>query len=475
MPSSLQEPGAVLLVSLYELGHQPLQLASPLGFLRARGFAPQVLDLHAERLDAEPIAAAQAILVSVPMHTALRLGLRFLERARAVNPQALIAFYGLYATLNAGHLLQKGADAVLGGEYESALVALCEALSTSPTGKAGLPALVGVHTADHPAPPVLARLPFVVPARDSLLPLGRYARFDPGDGPERLAGYTEASRGCLHLCRHCPIPPVYGGRFFIVPRDIVLADVRQQVAAGAEHLTFGDPDFLNGPRHSLGLLRALHAEFPALTFDVTCKVEHILREHALWPELARLGVRFVVSAIESPSPAVLTLLRKGHTPADIAAALQLLRAAGIAMRPSLVAFTPLTTRADYRELLAFVAHNDLVEHVDPVQFTIRLLVPPGSYLLDVPELARHLGPLDEARLCYPWQHPDPGMDELHQQVTRRVAEGLAAKEPPRQILAALAELLRAGAGAGEGAPAVLLASSQARASRVPRLTEPWFC
>ena len=473
MPSPLRQPGAVLLVSLYELGHQPLQLASPLGFLRARGFAPQALDLHAERFADERVAAARVILVSVPMHTALRLGLRFLDRARACNPQALIAFYGLYATLNAGHLLKKGADATIGGEYESALVALCEALAASPTGKAGLGPIAGVQTADHAAAPVLARLPFVVPARDSLLPLSRYARFDPGDGPERPAGYTEASRGCLHLCRHCPIPPVYGGRFFVVPRDIVLADVRQQVAAGAAHITFGDPDFLNGPRHSLELLRALHAEFPALTFDVTCKVEHILRQHTLWPELARLGVRFVVSAVESLSPAVLTLLQKGHTPADVEAALQLLRAAGIAMRPSLVAFTPLTTLADYRELLGFVARHDLVEHVDPVQFTIRLLVPPGSYLLQVPELVQHLGPLDEARLCYPWRHPDPRMDELHQQVTRRVEEGLAGKEPPGQILSALGELLQA----CDPAPreAVRLEQSRARASRVPRLTEPWFC
>ncbi len=30
----------------------------------------------------------------------------------------------------------------------------------------------------------------------------------------------------------------------------------------ARHITFGDPDFLNGPGHSLAIARALHAEFP---------------------------------------------------------------------------------------------------------------------------------------------------------------------------------------------------------------------
>jgi len=470
---SLHQPGAVLLVSLYELGHQPLQLASPLGFLRAQGFLPAALDLFAERFDEQRVAAAQIILVAVPMHTALRLGIRFLSRARAGNPGALIGFYGLYATLNAGHLLSKGADAIIGGEYETALVALCQALSESPTGKLGLGPVPGVMTTNHPAPPVLERLTFVLPERGSLLPLSRYARFDPGDGTERPAGYTEASRGCLHLCRHCPIPPVYNGRFFIVPKELVIADVRQQVAAGAEHITFGDPDFLNGPRHSLAILRALHQEFPALTFDVTCKVEHILRDRQSWPELASLGVRFVVSAVESLSPAVLDLLQKGHTPQDVLAAVLLLRAAGIALRPSLVAFTPLTTLADYLELLAFADRYELHDHIDPVQFTIRLLVPPGSYLLQCADFLPYLGPLDEARLSHPWRHPDPRMDHLHQQVVRRVEDGVARKEAPRQTLAALFELARALDGTGR--EAVLLTRSAATASQAPRLTEPWFC
>jgi hypothetical protein len=311
-----------------------------------------------------------------------------------------------------------------------------------------------------------------VPARRDLLPLARYARFDPGDGPERPAGYTEASRGCLHLCRHCPIPPVYNGRFFVVPQEIVLADVRQQVRAGAEHLTFGDPDFLNGPRHSLAILRALHAEFPALTFDITCKVEHILRERQRWPELASLGVRFVVSAVESLSPAVLELLQKGHTPQDVESAVLLLREAGIALRPSLVAFTPLTTLADYLELLAFADRHQLHDHIDPVQFTIRLLVPPGSYLLQCAEFLPYLGPLDQSRLSYPWQHPDPRMDQLHQQVVSRVQDGVARKEDPRQTLGALFELARA---LDRTEPAALLLRSRATASKAPRLTEPWFC
>ena len=115
----------------------------------------------------------------------------------------------------------------------------------------------GVRTRARYEAPVLARLPFALPEREGLQPLERYAYLlrDAAGEDSVPAGYVEASRGCLHTCAHCPITPVYGGRFFVVPRAIVLEDVRRQVAMGARHITFGDPDFFNGPGHSMAILR----------------------------------------------------------------------------------------------------------------------------------------------------------------------------------------------------------------------------
>src|SRR5206468_3057998 len=209
------------------------------------------------------------------------------------------------------------------------------------------------------------------------------------------AGYVEASRGCLHRCLHCPIPPVYQGRFFAVPREVVLEDVRRLVQAGAGHITFGDPDFLNGPGHALKLVRALHFEFPRLTYDFTAKVEHILEQEALVPQFAATGCLFVVSALESLSNVVLANLEKGHTRADIPVALAIVRRAGIALRPSFVPFTPWSTLADYLDLLDFVEAERLIDHVDPVQYTIRLLIPPGSPRLSRPAIHPFLGALDQ--------------------------------------------------------------------------------
>jgi radical SAM superfamily enzyme YgiQ (UPF0313 family) len=463
----LRQPGAILLIACYELGHQPLAIASPLGFLEQAGYVPTALDIAVERLDAAKVARARFIGIAVPMHTALRLGVRVVERIRALNPTCHICCYGLYATLNADYLLTHGVDSVIGGEYEAPLAALIESLDTGIDHP-----VVGVSQHSRNAGPFLKRLDFRVPNRSALPPLERYAHLDR-DGIRSRVGYVEASRGCKHHCLHCPIPPVYGGRFFAVPPEIVLEDIRRLVQAGAEHITFGDPDFLNGPTHALRVTRAMHAQFPTLTFDFTTKIEHILNHAELFPEFARLGCLFVVSAVESLSDTVLANLEKGHTRADVFAALAIMRQAGVALRPSLVSFTPWTTLDDYIDVFEVVAREGLIDHVDPVQYAVRLLIPPGSLLLKRPAVQPFLGPLDEAAFSYRWNHPDPRMDALHQDVTQLVEAAAKTDEDPAltfERLWALASALRDGRQ-----PVAVERHILAQRSRPPRLTEPWFC
>jgi radical SAM superfamily enzyme YgiQ (UPF0313 family) len=472
------EPGAVLLLSCYELGHQPFAVASPWAQLDHAGFGVAGLDVSLDELDEGAVARARLVAISVPMHTAVRLGSAVARRIRAQNPGAHVCLFGLYAALNAEHLLGEGvADSVVGGEFEAALVELASALSRGEpaAGVAGITTREGLVPRSAgsalSAPPVLRRLPFVTPRRDGLPELSRYARLiGPEPGESRVVGYVEASRGCLHRCRHCPITPVYQGRFFVVPREVVLADAAQQIAAGARHLTFGDPDFFNGVGHSLAIARALHAAHPGVTFDVTTKIELILRHRDAVAELGRLGCVFVVSAVESLSDLVLAELDKGHTRADVLEALAVTRAAGVPLRPSFVAFTPWTTLADYLELCDFVVEEALEAHVDPIQLAIRLLLPPGSALL-VEERARPwLGPLVPAELGHRWTHPDPAMDRLHQDVSARVEEGTQSGEDAAATFAAIRAL--AYRAAGRAAPAIERAAPP---RFVPHLTEPWFC
>jgi radical SAM superfamily enzyme YgiQ (UPF0313 family) len=464
---TLRQSGTILLIACYELGHQPLGIASPLGFLERAGYVPEALDIAVDRLDPAKVMQARFIGLSVPMHTALRLGVRVAERIRELNPTCHICFYGLYASLNAAYLLEHVADSVIGGECEAPLVALVESLDAGDNG-----AVEGVGRRGRPAQPFLQRLQPPVPKRDRLPALGKYARLER-DGERALVGYVEATRGCKHHCLHCPIPPVYGGRFFAVPQDIVLEDIGHLVRAGASHITFGDPDFLNGPGHALRVTRAMHEAFPTLTFDCTAKIEHLLQHRALLPELRRCGCIFVVSAVESLSDVVLAHLEKGHTRADVFAALAVMRQAGVALRPSLVSFTPWTTMDDYLDVLGVVEAEGLIDYVDPVQYTIRLLVPPGSLLLDRGAIQPFLGPLDQAAFTYHWTHPDPRLDALHQAVTALVEEATRTDEDPAITFYRVRQLASA---AHDGRPTEMVAGAlSSDRSRPPRLTEPWFC
>lgn len=464
----MRSPGRILLISCYELGHQPMGLALPLGFLEASGYHPAVVDVSVDSLDSARISGARLAAISVPMHTALRIGVRVARRIRRENPGCHICFHGHYALLNSRFLLDTCADSILAGECEESLVALARALAEG----SDLAAVAGLAQRGKQPGPILTRQSFVQPSRQGLRTLEEYASLEM-NGRLHRAGYVEASRGCLHLCRHCPIPPVYEGRFFVVPGDLVLGDIRRQVEMGAVHITFGDADFLNGPGHALALAREMHRLFPSLTFDFTAKIEHLLKHRALLPELWRLGAVFVVSAVESLSDTVLQILDKGHSRADVTQALDLCREAGLVLRPSLLPFTPWSELSDYRELLEFVESEDLVEAVDPVQLSVRLLIPPGSLLLQHPGLAPHLGELDPEAFGYAWKHPDPRMDFLQRRVAATVERAAHFQEPAQETY----EKIRGDYFeiSGERAGFSIPGRGHASTRRLPRLTESWFC
>ncbi len=447
----------VLLLSTYELGRQPFGLASPAAWLREAGFAVTCLDLAKVPLSSEAVRDAALVAVHLPMHTATRMALPVIERVRRDQPAAHVCCYGLYAPPNAALLAALGVETVLGGEFEAALVDLARRLDAG--APAGPPAAEGVP-----------RLAFRVPDRADLPPLARYAALETGDGERRVAGYTEASRGCKHLCRHCPVVPVYGGRFRVVAPDVVMADVRAQVAAGARHVTFGDPDFLNGPRHALDVARAFGREFPDVTYDVTVKVEHLLAHAPILPVLRDTGCVLVTSAVESVDDRVLARLEKGHTRGDVARAVEACRAAGLALAPTFVPFTPWTTRTGYLELLDAIAGLDLVDAVAPIQLGIRLLVPEGSRLLELAEVRALVGPFEPRTLAYPWRNPDPAVDRLQVDVVDLVGRRPGA--PRAEIFARVREM--ACAAAGVPAPRPTAAAPRPRTA-VPYLNEPWYC
>jgi len=458
----------VVLVSTYELGHQPFGLASPSAWLKQAGASVTCVDLALQKLPEPSTAAADLVAFYVPMHTATRLAIRALQRVKEINARAHLCCYGLYAPVNEGYLRKLGVRTILGGEFEEGLVALVKRLAAD-----------GVRRGDgSQKEPVisLGRQNFLLPDRSGLPELSKYAYLNLGDGERRTVGYTEASRGCKHLCRHCPIVPVYEGRFRVVQQEVVLEDIRQQVASGARHITFGDPDFFNGPRHAVAIIRELHREFPELSYDVTIKIAHLLKRAELLPVLRETGCLFVTSAVESFDDAVLEIFDKGHTREDFERVIELFRQTGLALNPTFVSFTPWTSLEGYQHFLAAIRDLDLVENVAPIQYAIRLLIPEGSKLLELADVRHLVGRFDEAGLCYTWSHADPLVDRLYEDVMAAVKAAGREKKSRREVFAAVWTLAAQACAAGisKRFEALRLQDIPARAT-IPYLSEPWFC
>lgn len=434
----------VVLLSTYDLGHQPFGLASPAAWLRSHGHEVTSTDLSLQPLPEDTVRAAQLVAFYLPMHTATRLAVAVIATVRRLNPQAGLCCYGLYAQLNAGYLRELGVATIIGGEFEAELLKLAD----------------GQYAAAPDT--LLTRLQFQVPDRSGLPPLTSYSKLR-SNGSAKVAGYTEASRGCKHLCRHCPVVNVYQGVFRVVQSEVVLEDIRRQVAAGAEHITFGDPDFFNGPTHATRIIDAMHAEFPHITYDATIKIEHLRSQRRLLPELKRTGCVFVTSAVESLDNAVLSLLDKGHTRQDFLDVVKDFREIGLALAPTFIAFTPWTTMRGYRELLECLLELDLVENVSPVQLALRLLIPAGSRLLELEDIRAVMQGFDGPALLHRWKHPDSRIDALATAALKIVGR----KGSRSEIFGKIWELAHDARLPDEY-------DLMPRAS-IPYLDEPWYC
>lgn len=453
----------ITLISTYELGRQPFGLASPAAWLREAGHDVTCVDVAVEKLTESAVRSANLVAFFLPMHTATRLAIPLIRKIKLVNPRAHICAYGLYAPMNADYLREIGVQTILGGEFETPLLHLADRLRVNRNG----------HKRPQPEPHVfLDCQQFRVPDRHDLPGHDKYAHLLDNGTPPRLVGYVEASRGCKHTCRHCPVVPIYQGRFRIVQKEVVLADIRQQIDRGATHITFGDPDFLNGPGHAIPIVEALHAEFPHITYDVTVKVEHLLKHADLLPIFKQTGCAIVTSAVESLDPQILQYFDKGHTREDFLQVVQLFDENELILNPTFVTFTPWTTVESYRELLRTLATYGLIEHVAPIQLAIRLLIPEGSLLLDLPEVQERIGHFNQEKLIYNWSHPDPKMDILNNSLMELIGLSQNSGFSRQEIFGLVWETINKIYGTVEPMPEI---KPRAVRATIPYLTEPWYC
>ena len=448
----------ITLVNPYELGRQPFGLAEPAAFLKSAGFEVNCCDLSIQKLDTCLTADTAVVAIYIAMHTATRIAIEALPKIRELAPEASLCVYGLYAPMNAELFRSLGVATILGGEFENGLVSLAQRIQA------------GNGTVQSEPDTCLEKIAFIAPDRSTLPDLSKYANLVNVDGSTTVVGFAESTRGCKYHCRHCPVVPVYNGKFYVIPADIVLDDIRNKIKQGARHISVGDPDFFNGPGHALKIVRALHQEFPSLTYDATIKIEHIIKYPEEMKVLKETGCLFILAAVEAVDNNILACLDKGHTREDFINALAYLREINIDLTPTFVAFTPWTTLDIYLELLRHIVDLQLMESVAPVQLAIRLLIPAGSLILDIENLDSIIGDFDAGILGHPWASPDPRVDKLQQDVQAWVMQAEADGLSRPQVFKGIWEISHQAANR----PVPPLDLEQA-GKPVPRLSENWYC
>jgi hypothetical protein len=181
------------------------------------------------------------------------------------------------------------------------------------------------------------------------------------------------------------------------------------------------------------------------------------------PRLKQTGCLFVTSAVESIEDDVLAKLDKGHCRKDFIAVAEDCRQFGLTLAPTFIPFTPWTTIESYVRLLQLLVELDLVENVAPIQLALRLLIPNGSRLLELPDIQAVVTDFDRPALLHRWKHADPRVDATAAQATRLVAGGGSRREIFQRLWNLAADK-----------PLPENFHLVARAA-IPYMDEPWYC
>ncbi|WP_034341739.1 arsinothricin biosynthesis radical SAM protein ArsL [Deinococcus misasensis] len=414
-----------LLVSVYEGGYQPITLASAARTIKDAGYPVTILDTYVEGVNEDKLRTPELVVISLPLFDAVHPGIEVARRVRELNKDAHITFIGQHATIHQSRLVGPYGDSAISGDWEEPLLQLIEQLS----GKTQHPVIPGLAnentlTLQGTVSPVINRKHFKVPDRTVLPDLKKYPNLQINKllGAEQVVGSTEMARGCHHKCMYCSVYAAYDGKVGLIPLEVVVEDVQNLMKMGMTHLTFIDADWFNAKHHGIQILRELHSRFPSLTYDITTRVDHILENEHLIPELETLGVRIITSALEFPKEDILRIFNKEITMEQTEQALRVMQKSGIKLNPTFIMYNPWIDVSDLSLFHEWIKKVGLEDIVDPIQFETRLSIYKGSPLLQTREVQQMQ--LEEHEFHYTWKHQDPWVDELYQASLTPLEDGV---------------------------------------------------
>lgn len=344
----------ILLAHAYFLRNDPKQFArmkpySPLStllaasLLRERGFTVSLFDaMLAPDVEAfemmldEVRPSLVGILEDNFNYLTKMCTLRTREAAIAMIAAArqrgcTVVINGSDATDHPAIYLRAGADAVILGESEEAMVDVAEAVREGGSAAlGGIPGLAlrgptaGVrYTPSRPGLADLDRLPF--PAWD-LVDVDAY-RGAWHEAHGRLSWNMATSRGCPYGCNWCA-KPIFGRRYAQrSPANVALEMRRLKDEIGPDHIWFADDIFGLTPRWIKEFAREVQRQGARTPFMIQSRVNLMSPEGV--SALASAGAEEVWLGVESGSQKILDAMEKGTRVEEARAATRALKAQGI--------------------------------------------------------------------------------------------------------------------------------------------------
>ena len=390
----------IMLISMDEGEFQPLGIAGPAAYLRKNGFSVRAFDLR-KNSTFEFDIYADIVAFSVPIFGAIESSVEKAKEIRKAGFQGPFVFYNQYATVQPETFLLDDNCFVIFGEFEEELVQICKLMQQSkPIAQAEHVWSMGKK---RPAK-ALKRATFIAPDRSDLPSLSTYARFDGA-----IVGNVETMRGCAHPCTYCSVFGAYERHVVKIPEEIVLEDIAYTVNAGATHITFVDADFFSTGKRGLAIVESMVERYPGISFDITARLDDIIRYKTIVERFKEVGCKEVTSAFEFPDENVLEIMNKGIVLDQMVQAVRLLQGIGIRLKPTFITYTPWIDSVNMGKLDAFAKEIGIADFIDPLQKQTRLLLYKGSPLL----ATDHIKPirLMDRGVYYDWVHPDPRVDD----------------------------------------------------------------
>ena len=426
----------ILLLSFYNLGKQPKIIGELYNKLNIEGTEINVFDYSINEYDLD-IKSYDAIGIFASMHTATVLATEYLKDKTL--PDKVFTF-GLYAKVLSD---------------SDTRITYLENLDGS-----DLEIYLGVNANSN------FTIKNSIPDRSPFPEISNYTHLVKGKN-KLFTGSVETTYGCKHSCTHCPVPMQFNGRFKTFSEEKILIDISNQIESGAQHISFDDADFFNGPKYSLKILEKLTKKFPSITYDATIKVEHIIKYQDYFKELTNLNMLFITSAFETTNNRVLKILEKNHTYKDLEQSISISKQYNIDIRPTWMPFTPWTNLVDLINIVTLIEHYELRETVDPIQLTIKLLVPKGSLMLKRPEFKQYIGEYDQDSFTYLWNYENSKVGNLQALLFSYVAENYGIDEKEQYL--ELIDIIQSFTNTD------IIYNKMYKYHEVPKLSETWFC